>query len=557
MEQNVWQKFESAVVGHQGLLNAKAESSQVIPKVRITPEWEDVLKGKADVAIITADCLKAMKGMPNSCIDYVFTDPPYDQSVQYGELSLLWNAWLKADANYGEKLIAEEVIHNERQGKSFDVYHGLLSNSFQECYRLLRPDSYLTLTFHNPTFKVRNATVRAAVFAGFDYQKIHHQPLGQVSAKSMMQPFGSAQGDFYLRFHRPPKKREQAIEEVTEERFRRIVIDTCKKVIAERAEPTPYTILVNYVDPVLAKHGLFGTLHTGLDIKKVLQETVGKEFKLVDSRMGGAKGKLWWFNDPVFVARLRQAPLTERVEKIVFGLLRDKGKVSFTEVWDAVSREFPNSLTSDSTSIKEALEIYGRKVGSVGQWMLREEVRDRIRSHSEIIALLARVGRNRGYDIWIGKPEQGTVAEGLGEGVSLSTLVTTRPAKLKGVTNLKDVLLMDLLWLNGDQVVCAFEVESTTTMTSALQRGSNLPAGTPKVMALPEERKADFDRKMESPLFKDSFVSHSWDLLFFDKLRASFLKNKEALKIEDILGAKAADIHHHGLRAGQKQLEFD
>jgi len=37
---------------------------------------------------------------------------------------------------------------------------------------------------------VRNATVRAGVFSGFDYEHIHHQPLGQVSAKAMMQPFG-------------------------------------------------------------------------------------------------------------------------------------------------------------------------------------------------------------------------------------------------------------------------------------------------------------------------------------------------------------------------------
>jgi hypothetical protein len=49
------------------------------------------------------------------------------------------------------------------------------------------------------------------------------------------------------------------MEEITEERFRRVVIETCREVIAERAEPTPYTILVNYVDPVLARQGVFGT----------------------------------------------------------------------------------------------------------------------------------------------------------------------------------------------------------------------------------------------------------------------------------------------------------
>ena len=113
------------------------------------------------------------------------------------------------------------------------------SNSFKGFYKVLRSGRHLTLTFHNPTFQVRNATVRGGVFAGFDYQKIHHQPLGQVSAKAMLQPFGSAQGDFYLRFEKPVTRVAREMEEVTEDRFRRIVIETCREVIAERAEPTP------------------------------------------------------------------------------------------------------------------------------------------------------------------------------------------------------------------------------------------------------------------------------------------------------------------------------
>src|SRR5208283_1311548 len=249
----------------------------------------------------------------------------------------------------------------------------LLSNSFAQMYRVLRRGRHLTLTFHNPTFKVRNATVRAGVFAGFDYQEIHHQPLGQKGAKAMQQPFGSAQGDFYLRFEKLTTRNATPMEEVTEERFRRIVVEKCKEVIAERAEPTPYTILLNQVDPELAKMGLFGTLKTGMDVKTALQDEVGKTFRLVKAKMGGAEGKLWWFNDPTFTARLKDIPLTERVEQTVYRVLHERGRVTFTQVWDAVSQEFPNSLTSDSTSIREALEMYARKTGRE-YWMLRAEV---------------------------------------------------------------------------------------------------------------------------------------------------------------------------------------
>lgn len=556
MEQSVWEKFESAVVGHQGMLNAKREANKLLPKVRVTDDWRKVLKGKADIAIVTGDCLKMMKKMPNDSIDYVFTDPPYDSSVQYGELSLMWNAWLKKDAHYTENLVTQEIINNEKQHKNFDIYHKLISQSFRMCFDLLKPGSYMTLTFHNPTFKVRNATVRAGLYAGFDFEKIHHQPLGQVSAKSMIQPFGSAQGDFYLRFHKPVAKVAKKMEEVTEERFRRVVIETCKEVIAERAEPTPYTILVNYVDPVLAKQGFFGTLHTGLDVKTVLEGALGKDFVLHDAKIGGASGKLWWFKDPLFVARLHEVPLSERVEKTVLGVLQDKGRVTFTEVWDAVSREFPNSLTSDTTSIKEALETYARKVGTAGEWMLREQIRARVRAHSELIALLAKVGKQSGFDIWIGRPEQAAQADGLGGGVRLSTLVTVKPTKIAGVTNVKDVLLMDLLWMKDGAVYAAFEVESTTTMTSALQRGSNLPAGSMKVMVLPEERKVDYDRKMQSPMFRDFFTSQGWQLLFFDKFREAFIKHKEGTVINELFGKMSKVAVAEGAVAKQQTLDF-
>jgi hypothetical protein len=557
MEQNVWDKFEGAVIGHQGLINAKNESNAALGEVKLTHDWREVLAGNADVAVVTADCIELMKEMPDECIDYIFTDPPYDASIQYGELSYLWNAWLKEDFRYTEKIVAHEIVRNERQKKPFEVYHALLNNSFQGFHRVLRPERLLTLTFHNPTFKVRNATVHAGVFAGFDYEHIHHQPLGQVSAKAMMQPFGSAQGDFYLRFAKTAQPARR-MEEITEERFRRIVIETCRKVIAERAEPTPYTILINQVDPVLAKRGLFGTLKTGLDVKAVLEESIGKDFVLVDAKLGGAAGKLWWFRDEIFVARLGQVPLTERVEETVFRCLHEKGRVTFTEVWDTVAREFPNSLTSDSTSIREALELYGRKVTG-GAWMLRDEIRLRLTNHSELIALLAQIGRARGYDIWIGRREQPERAAGLAPNVLLRELMTVkRPDALTGVTNLPTVLDMDLLWLKSKQVAHAFEVESTTTMTSGLQRGSNLPANVPKTMVIPEERERDHQRKMQSPLFSEHFAKDNWNLLFFDAFREAFSKNKTKTSLESLFGKKKEG----GLKVGEKAdrqslLQFD
>ena len=537
MELNVWDRFESTITGRQGLLKAKAQSNKIFKDVKIATSFEQVLSGKADVYIYNGSCLDLMKKLPEGAVDYIFTDPPYDASIQFGELSYMWVSWLKMNTDYIKKILANEIIRNERQHKDFNAYYALLSNSFQNMFKVLKPEHYLTLTFHNPTFKVRNATIRAGVFTGFEFQKIHHQELARPSAKSLLQPFGSAQGDFYLRFNRP-KTAVSKPEEIDEVRFENIVVETTIGLLAERAEPTPYTIIINYIDPVLAKHGFFGSLKTGLDINTVLKKHLDKEFVLLPAKLGGAEGKLWWFKDTSIVPRLNEIPLTERVEQTVYRKLYQRGRVTFTEVWDAVSTEFPNSLTSDSTSIKDALNIFARKV-SGGYWLLKPEIQQRVNQHSEIIAILALIGKKKGHNIWIGKREQHERDSGLAaKGKTLKEYMTLKQLKIDNASNQSVIENIDLIWIKGKEIKAIFEIESTTTMTSALMRGSNVDERVDKFMVLPEEREGQLRNKLTSPLFKDHFENENWQLIYFDTLRNAYTKQKAKIDIYSLINKK-------------------
>lgn len=552
MEQNVWNKFDGAISGHQGLMKAKAESNKYFKDIKIASSFEQLISGKADVYIFNGSCLDLMRKMPENSIDYVFTDPPYDASIQYGELSYMWISWLKMNGDYLKEIVSNEIIRNERQQKDFTVYHSLLSSSFQNIFKVLKPEHYLTLTFHNPTFKVRNATIRAGVFSGFEFQKIHHQPLGQVSAKAMMQPFGSAQGDFYLRFYKPPlKSKISHPEEIDEVRFEKIVLETTIALLAERAEPTPYTLIINYIDPVLAKHGYFSSLHTGLDINAVLKNHLEKEFVLLPTKIGGAEGKLWWFKDTSIVPRLNEIPLTERVEQTVYRKLYQKGKVTFTEVWDAVSTEFPNSLTSDSTSILDALKIYARQVTG-GFWMLKPEIHIRMSQHSGMIAMLALIGKRQGYDVWIGRREQAEVDNSL-EGKKLAEYMTLKGLKVVNASNQEVIENIDLLWIQDKKILTVFEVESTTSMMSALMRGSNVDTAVDKFMIIPEERETQFNNKMSSPLFREHFENENWEIIFFDALRAAYIKEKTNLDIYSIVNLKKVNAGYSA-KSNQERL---
>jgi hypothetical protein len=547
-EQNVWELFKNSVLGHQGLLKAKAESNEHFSDVKFGSRASDVLSGDADVYIHCGDSLELMRTLADRhgpCVDYIFTDPPYDAAVQYGELAYLWVAWLKKDAGYTDRLLMKEIIRNERQRKSFDVYHSLLRNAFNRMYSVLKPNAYLTATFHNPTFKVRNATIYAGVMAGFNLEKIHHQPLGQVSAKAMLQPFGSAQGDFYLRFYKAQSPSAVVRpEEIDEARFERIVVVTANQVLAERGEPTPYTILINAIDPELARNGYFSELLTGLDVRSVLEKHKGQEFILVPTQIGEVKGEAWWFRDPSSIPHLESVPLSERVEQTVLRKLQERGKVTFTDMWKAVSEEFPNALTTDSTTIKEALEAYARPVGR-GEWILRPEYnQDKIhRMHTAMIAILAEVGKAQGYGIWIGRREQrDRLSEAFPKREGELREYLSRPSlrDVKNLQSIEDVEFIDILWLEGNFVKAAFEIEATTSMTEALKRGSNIDPSVPKYLVIPQDREDQLLRKLRSPLFGERFEKDSWKCLFFEALETAFQKQKGKLDLDSLVAKKVA-----------------
>jgi len=565
MEQNVWEKFESSIIGKQGLIKAKEESNKYYENIKFAKKIDEIIEGDADVLVYNGDCLELMSKMhkkygDTGCVDYIFTDPPYDSSIQYGELSYLWVAWLNLDNNYLETVDTKEIIHNEKQNKDFTVYTSLLQNSFKGMFDILKPDKFLTMTFHNPTFKVRNATIRTGVLAGFELQKIHHQDLAHASPKSLLQPFGSAQGDFYLRFYKPDLGEEGFKPELIDEiRFEKIVISTTTRILAERGEPTPYTIIINAIDPELTKQGFFSELETGLDSEAVLKKHLDKEFCLVEGKLGGSTGKLWWFTNPNIVPHLEKVPLSERVEQTVLRQLQSKGRVTFTDIWDAVSIAFPNSLTSDQSNIKNSLEDYARPV-SEGYWMIKPNFRPGIveKEHTTIMALMAEIGKKMGYNIYIGKVEQShkidtplVKKQVLNEYMDYPNLFHLVNAK-----NIDIVDDIDILWIKNDRIEYVIEVESTTSMTSALQRGSNVDIGVPKLMLFPSDRHKQFERKMKNPMFFERYENDNWKFILFEELYKAWNQKSNKLKIDEItnLGIKISSKSKED--KNQLKLEF-
>ncbi|MBN1106101.1 MAG: hypothetical protein JXL84_22015 [Deltaproteobacteria bacterium] len=89
--------------------------------------------------------------LPSGSIDFVVTDPPYFDSVQYSDLSLFFRCWLKtflpSEANWQYVTQASAVAESNENEKKFG---SVLGRIWQECNRVLaRPHGRLIFTYHH------------------------------------------------------------------------------------------------------------------------------------------------------------------------------------------------------------------------------------------------------------------------------------------------------------------------------------------------------------------------------------------------------------------------
>ncbi|HOE93746.1 MAG TPA: DNA methyltransferase [Methanofastidiosum sp.] len=87
--------------------------------------------------------------LPNESVDYIITDPPYGDVIQYYELSYVWNSWMSYDFNK-----EEEVIINPAQNKDKTDFINLLGLSIKEGSRILKTNCNFTLCFNNKEFHI-------------------------------------------------------------------------------------------------------------------------------------------------------------------------------------------------------------------------------------------------------------------------------------------------------------------------------------------------------------------------------------------------------------------
>ena len=121
-----------------------------------------------------------LRNIPESTIDYIFTDPPFGGNLNYSELSFIWESWLKVRTQN-----KPEAIMNSVQGKSLPEYQFLMEKCFKEYYRVLKPNRWMTVEFHNSKNAVWNSIQEALIKAGFVIADVRTLDKKQASFKQV------------------------------------------------------------------------------------------------------------------------------------------------------------------------------------------------------------------------------------------------------------------------------------------------------------------------------------------------------------------------------------
>ena len=125
-------------------------------------------------ALLRCQSAEDLSFIPSASVDAVVTDPPYFDNVQYSELADFFYVWLRLGLKDTYPFFQpdfsgspDEIVENERLGKTSQFFIRRLQRVFTECHRVLKDDGLLVFTFHHNRLDAWEGMARLLLDAGF------------------------------------------------------------------------------------------------------------------------------------------------------------------------------------------------------------------------------------------------------------------------------------------------------------------------------------------------------------------------------------------------------
>jgi len=334
LEINAWNCFAARfqkVVRGKSLLHSKMAANPYHP----ASAFED-LEGQANAWIITHTATELSHLIPDNSVDYIFTDPPYGDSVPYLEYGILWFSWLGLSADYENEII---ISDSHERTKDLSDYHRLLTKALSECHRVLKPGSWLSLTFHNRRLDVWDAVASAAASAGLQLVNCLYQVPAVVPAKAQLSRDGSVVGDIVLNFKKPLHKASGRQQEGLQHASG-VILSEAERIIAERGGEATTDEITRGVVIALLKRGGAGMVSQ--DVVNTLRTRFCE------------RGSRWSFRDDEQHLVSRYEQLRDVVSRVVRGCIA----AGITDVRDVIAHVMSELRDGREPDISVILDEY-------------------------------------------------------------------------------------------------------------------------------------------------------------------------------------------------------
>ena len=139
-----------------------------------------------------------------------------------------------------------------------------------------------------------------------------------------------------------------------------------------------------------------------------------------------------------------------------------------------------------------------------------------------MIRNLAEIGKKFGFKVWCPDRNKDSVLKETCETDLRLNIDTEKLERIKQI---------DVVWFKDNNILSIFEVENSTAITSALERGSNLPNSEliKKHILIPKERTTLFSRKMKEPMFNEFYQRGNWKVGFYQDLEVFVKKRNQEI----------------------------
>ena len=225
--------------------------SSINTKVKTITKANNMRKLKSSSLIISTETATQIQNVANSSVDYIFTDPPYAEKVQYGELNFIWEAWLNLDTKWHD----EEIIVNNVRGKTEADWACMMHQAMSECYRVLKPGRWLSLCYHDTSAGTWTLIQDIMAEVGFIVESAGEAIYIDTEQKSFNQILADKvnKRDLVINFRKPKPGEVTEIASITGSEDEDTFIDKIRLIIREYLAKNPGATKDHIYDEVVSR----------------------------------------------------------------------------------------------------------------------------------------------------------------------------------------------------------------------------------------------------------------------------------------------------------------